>query len=170
MKSTLRLSESKHLLPRSMIGNPASEPATRASWLCRPRRPPHICMCAPYVPTELVERIIDHAADDEAALRSCSVVARAWRPRALTHIFRSVQIHGPGSSAPRLDGIWRLYHVNVFTLFLRDVPQLAVFMRRIALHAETMSSNDFECLLLAILDSQSALPFYWEMEHLLLSG
>ena len=42
------------------------------------------------LPQELVDRVIDLLRNDAAALRTCSLVGRSTRPRAQSHIYRSV--------------------------------------------------------------------------------
>lgn len=119
------------------------------------------------IPTELVERIIDHVADSDRALRVCGLVARCWRPRALSHMFRSIEVVSR-CVQPRTD--WLVFGLNSFAHFLSDVPHLAVYLRRFSLRVGRMSAGDFEHLLLLVLDSQSAMPFDWEVKQLFLSG
>ncbi|KZV79311.1 hypothetical protein EXIGLDRAFT_782516 [Exidia glandulosa HHB12029] len=45
-----------------------------------------------YLPAEIAEHIVDHLADDRDALKACSLVSRAWRPRSLFWLFATYEI------------------------------------------------------------------------------
>lgn len=109
------------------------------------------------IPTELVEEIID-IVSDHSTLQSCSFVAKSWRPRALTHIFRSFVLCGSlpcvfTDARPR-----NVYQHDRFARLLGEDPHLAVYMREIEIHAESMTSIEFLQILLALLGRQSSRP------------
>lgn len=126
-------------------------------------------MPIPYIPAELVEMIIDHSANSRHALHSWSLVAKAWRSRALSYIFRSIEVRGRRSRM-KLDGVWISSDANSFAHFLISVPHLTIYMRQIAFIVDSMRRYDFEHLLLIILDTQFAVPFEWNVERLVIDG
>lgn len=130
---------------------------------------PHMSQPLRPLPTELVEEIID-VVSDHSTLRSCSFVAKSWRPRALAHIFRSVVLRGSTScffydARPR-----NVYRLTSFTRLLDEDLHLAVYMREIAIRADSMTSDDFEYLLHTLVDRQSSLPLDWDVQRLVLTG
>ncbi|KZV98339.1 hypothetical protein EXIGLDRAFT_763643 [Exidia glandulosa HHB12029] len=117
------------------------------------------------IPTEIVEEIID-GVSDHSTLQSCSFVAKSWRPRVLTHIFRSFVLCGSlpcvfTDARPR-----NVYQHDRFARLLDEDPHLAVYMREIAIHAESMTSIEFLQILLTLLDGRSSLPSDRDVQRL----
>jgi hypothetical protein len=48
-------------------------------------------MPAPYLPTEMLDRVVDHRHDTQDALRNCCLVSKAWIPRTRTHLFADIE-------------------------------------------------------------------------------
>jgi hypothetical protein len=55
------------------------------------------------VPAEIWDIIIDILKDDKQTLARCASVHRTWRPRALAHLFRVIQLNSPENARRFLD-------------------------------------------------------------------
>ena len=47
-------------------------------------------MSSPYLPTELLDYIVDHLHDTEDALKSCGLLSKSWIPRTRRHLFTNI--------------------------------------------------------------------------------
>ena len=89
----------------------------------------------PILPQELVEHIIDQLYDDLAALESCSLVSRSWRPRSQYRRFRIVEVRRTRTLEQWADvcGLGSIIAASIHTLCLRvissypGVPTSALF-------------------------------------------
>lgn len=59
------------------------------------------------IPTELIERILDHLYDDVRTLKACTLVCRAWFTRSRYHLFAHVQL-----GSPRIDEFLHCFDAN----------------------------------------------------------
>ncbi|EJD36977.1 hypothetical protein AURDEDRAFT_116946 [Auricularia subglabra TFB-10046 SS5] len=87
------------------------------------------------LPPELVEQIIDDLAGDRLGLLACSVVAQVWRPRALSHLFRSIRIRQPGLTRNAVGGLIPVTPCE-FTELRKRSPQLLLYVRNLVISVE----------------------------------
>lgn len=60
----------------------------------------------PFLPSELIDSIVDHLHDDKETLRICSLVSHRWLPSCLFHLFHHLTylaLRGEGSFTPLID-------------------------------------------------------------------
>jgi hypothetical protein len=50
-------------------------------------------MSNPYLPTEILDHVVDHLHDTQDALRNCCLVSKSWIPRTRNHLFANVEFH-----------------------------------------------------------------------------
>ena len=48
-------------------------------------------MSDPYLPTEILDHIVDHLHDEEDELMSCCLVSKSWIPRTRKHLFADIE-------------------------------------------------------------------------------
>ncbi|EJD36974.1 hypothetical protein AURDEDRAFT_188188 [Auricularia subglabra TFB-10046 SS5] len=95
------------------------------------------------LPPELVEEIIDNLAADLAALLACSLVARVWRPRALSHLFCTVRIAQPALLDPRRYPRRRCtFMPENFERLREDAPHLLLYIRHLIISVDDPYDKD----------------------------
>ncbi len=60
----------------------------------------------PWIPTEIIEAVVNHLCDDKPTLSTCTLVSWAWVPRSRFRLFRFLTYHAPSDGsgfAPFLD-------------------------------------------------------------------
>ncbi|EJD36975.1 hypothetical protein AURDEDRAFT_173926 [Auricularia subglabra TFB-10046 SS5] len=86
------------------------------------------------LPAELVDYVIDELSDDRAGLFACSVLSRIWRPRALAHLFCSIQIiqRDVAYTYSAYEGALNIYPVE-FEDMRTSAPHLLLHLRHLAI-------------------------------------
>ncbi|EJD36981.1 hypothetical protein AURDEDRAFT_173932 [Auricularia subglabra TFB-10046 SS5] len=87
------------------------------------------------LPVEVEEMVVDAFAQDACSLRICSLVSRSWRPRALSYLFRCIQIHDEKTTISSL-GTTRVYGMLLFLRLQEEQPHLLRFLRQLELYSE----------------------------------
>jgi hypothetical protein len=79
-------------------------------------------------PLEIVETILDFLAEDDeghSALKTCSLVCKAFLPLCRKHIFKSIVVHEKYNSSSSTS------HSSVLDRLLRETPEIADYVRKL---------------------------------------
>jgi hypothetical protein len=82
----------------------------------------------PHLPPEIIDRIIDHLHDNQADLRTCARVCRAWLTSSRFHLFYSISINS---------GPWRRMYRAV-----QRSPDIALHVRELRLFPDMPEPRD----------------------------